>query len=143
VREEQAGKVIDRLKTLVQATTEPAEASRDHPGRETMEQKTERNQRVQARYDALVHGKHGHYETMFKIVREEVEAERERCATIALEQRCERGTPWDRACVAISRTISRPSKDDGTKTRSLLKQDLQPSEPDNGPDVLGERKDRE
>jgi hypothetical protein len=31
--------------------------------------------------------------------------ERERCATVALEQRCERGTPWDRACVAIADAI--------------------------------------
>lgn len=29
----------------------------------------------------------------------------ERCATIALEQRCERNTPWDRACVAIAAAI--------------------------------------
>jgi hypothetical protein len=31
--------------------------------------------------------------------------ERERCATIALEQRCERGTPRDAACVAIAEKI--------------------------------------
>lgn len=44
-----------------------------------MEQKTERNCRVQARYDELMQqGKRGHYETMFRVVREEVEAERER-----------------------------------------------------------------
>jgi hypothetical protein len=41
---------------------------------ETMEQKTARNRRVQARYDQLMtEGKHGHYETMFRVVREEVE----------------------------------------------------------------------
>ncbi len=46
--------------------------------------KNERNARVQARYDALMQvGRHGHYETMFKVVREEVEAERERCAKLA------------------------------------------------------------
>jgi hypothetical protein len=46
---------------------------------ETMEQKTERNARVQSRYDALMReGKHGHYETMFRVVREEVEADRQR-----------------------------------------------------------------
>lgn len=34
----------------------------------------ERNRRVQARYDELDHaGKHGHYETLFRIVREEVD----------------------------------------------------------------------
>ncbi len=27
------------------------------------------------------------------------------CAVIALEQRCERGTPWDLACVAIAAKI--------------------------------------
>ena len=50
---------------------------------ETVEQKTERNRRVQARYDELMReGKHGHYETMFRVVREEVERERERCARL-------------------------------------------------------------
>ena len=29
----------------------------------------------------------------------------EEAATIALEQRCERGTPWDLACVAIAEKI--------------------------------------
>lgn len=34
----------------------------------------DRNARVQARYDELMHGgKHGHYETLFRIVREEVD----------------------------------------------------------------------
>lgn len=34
----------------------------------------ERNARVQARYDELIRdGRHGHYETLFRIVREEVE----------------------------------------------------------------------
>lgn len=52
---------------------------------ETMEQKTERNCRVQARYNSLMReGKRGHYETIFRVVREEVEAERERCADIVL-----------------------------------------------------------
>lgn len=41
---------------------------------ETLEQKNERNARVQARYDELMRaGKHGHYETMFRVVREEIE----------------------------------------------------------------------
>jgi hypothetical protein len=41
---------------------------------ETFEQKTERNLRVQARYDELMReGKRGHYEAMFRVVREEVE----------------------------------------------------------------------
>ncbi len=42
---------------------------------ETLQQKTERNFRVQSRYDQLMReGKHGHYEAMFRVVREEVEA---------------------------------------------------------------------
>jgi hypothetical protein len=50
---------------------------------ETLEQKSERNKRVQARYDELTHeAKHGHYETMFLVVREEVERERARCAIV-------------------------------------------------------------
>ena len=37
-------------------------------------EKTERNKRVQQRYDELMReGKHGHYETLFRVVREEVE----------------------------------------------------------------------
>ena len=36
-----------------------------------------RNARVKARYDELMReGKHGHYETMFRVVREEVERDR-------------------------------------------------------------------
>jgi hypothetical protein len=34
-----------------------------------------------------------------------VAAERERCAVIALEQRCERNTDWDRCCVAVADAI--------------------------------------
>jgi hypothetical protein len=46
-----------------------------------VESKTERNCRVQKLYDELMaEGKRGHYETMFRIVRLEVEAEREACA---------------------------------------------------------------
>ncbi len=41
---------------------------------ETLGQKSARNARVQARYDELMQeGKRGHYETMFRVVREEVE----------------------------------------------------------------------
>ncbi len=51
---------------------------------ETLEQKTERNCRVQARYDELMReGKRGHYETVFRVVREEVLRDREQlCAAI-------------------------------------------------------------
>ena len=41
----------------------------------------ERNRRVQERYDELMRaGRHGHYETMFRVVKEEVERERARWA---------------------------------------------------------------
>lgn len=36
---------------------------------------------------------------------EGVDAERERAATVALEHRGERGTPWDLACVTIANAI--------------------------------------
>ena len=39
--------------------------------------------------------------------------ERERCARKAMEQRCERGTPWDRACVAIVAAIRSEEQADG------------------------------
>lgn len=39
----------------------------------------ERNARVQRRYDEMMQaGRHGHYETMFRVVKEEVERERMR-----------------------------------------------------------------
>lgn len=46
---------------------------------DTFADKTARNCRVQGRYDELMReGKHGHYETMFRVVREEVESDRAR-----------------------------------------------------------------
>ena len=48
------------------------------------ETKEDRNRRVIVRYDQLMlEGKHGHYETLFRAVREEVEREREACAKLA------------------------------------------------------------
>jgi hypothetical protein len=45
-----------------------------------IDEKTERNRRVQKRYDELMAaGKHGHYETMFRVVREGTE-----CACAAM-----------------------------------------------------------
>lgn len=42
------------------------------------DEKTERNARVQRRYDELMaEGKHGHYETLFRVVREEIERDRD------------------------------------------------------------------
>ena len=52
---------------------------------EDFRKKSERNARVQARYDELMReGRHGHYETLFRIVREEVESlEADRDAAVA------------------------------------------------------------
>lgn len=39
----------------------------------TFDEKTEINKRAQARYDELMHeGRHGHYETMFRVIHEEI-----------------------------------------------------------------------
>jgi hypothetical protein len=44
-----------------------------------VDSKTAINKRVQARYDDLMReGKHGHYETMFRVVNEELAMARER-----------------------------------------------------------------
>ncbi len=51
---------------------------------EPIGQKTQRNIRVAARYaELMTAGKHGFYESVFQVVREEVDRERERCAQIA------------------------------------------------------------
>lgn len=52
--------------------------------------KNERNSWIQSRWDELwAEGKHGHYETLFRIVAEAVMQERERCAK-ACEKRAKR-----------------------------------------------------
>lgn len=51
---------------------------------EVNEERNERAKRVCERYDELRKiGAHGHYETMMRVVREEVEREREDCARLA------------------------------------------------------------
>ena len=53
--------------------------------------------------------------TALRLIREEIAKEiREECATIALEQRCERGNGWDLACVTIAAAI-RASNGETTK----------------------------
>ena len=48
----------------------------------------------------------GAYHEHINAVAERVEREvREECATIVLEQRCQRETEWDAACVAIAAAI--------------------------------------
>jgi hypothetical protein len=44
-------------------------------------------------------------ESLRNLIARAIVEERERCAIVALEQRCERGTPWDSACVAIAAAI--------------------------------------
>lgn len=38
-------------------------------------------------------------------IEQAVQAERDRCIGIVLEQRCERGTPWDLAIVSAARAL--------------------------------------
>ena len=45
------------------------------------------------------------YKLMKQVDKEARNATLEEAATIALEQRCERSTPWDMACVAIAQAI--------------------------------------
>lgn len=76
---------------------------------ETFEQKTARNIRAQARYDELMReGKHGHYETMSRVIREEVERERDRCAALAENPGFiqARDTEWDEGVNYAKRIIA-------------------------------------
>ena len=51
-----------------------------------MNESTARNIRVQDRYDELMRiGRHGHYETMFQVVREEIESLRQQLASCDAE----------------------------------------------------------
>ncbi len=50
--------------------------------------------------DDLLHAKRE-----IRALRSRIAAENETCATVALEQRCERGTDWDRACLVIAEAI--------------------------------------
>jgi hypothetical protein len=45
-----------------------------------------------------------------RVCEQRVSAETERCWVIALEQRCERGTPWDLACKTIANAIRAPAE---------------------------------
>ncbi len=50
------------------------------------ETKEQCNARIQRRYDLLMEGgKHGHYETMFRVVREEIEHSHEADVVLGLE----------------------------------------------------------
>lgn len=53
-----------------------------------------------------IHGGTGKVIADLKAERDAIEVKTiERCRIVALEQRCERGTPWDRACVTIAEQI--------------------------------------
>lgn len=57
--------------------TLPALSTRPEVEERILSEKEDRNKRVQTRYDELMKiGRHGHYETLFQIVREEVERDR-------------------------------------------------------------------
>ena len=58
---------------------------------------------IEARHEL----RHKHYCAEIERLREALTVERERCATVALEQRCERGTSWDLACTTIAAAIRR------------------------------------
>ena len=58
---------------------------------------------IEARHEL----RHKHYCTEIERLKEALTVERERCATVALEQRCERGTPWDLACTTIAAAVRR------------------------------------
>lgn len=64
------------------------EADRSGKSAETQDvDRRERNRRVSARYDELARdGKHGHYETMFRVVHEEVERERAKWQDLVASQ---------------------------------------------------------
>ena len=58
---------------------------------------------IEARHEL----RHKHYCAEIERLRAALAVERERCATVALEQRCERGTPWDLACTTIAAAVRR------------------------------------
>lgn len=42
---------------------------------------------------------------LVRVIERAASGEREACEKVALEQRCERGTPWDQACTTIADAI--------------------------------------
>lgn len=58
------------------------------PLTQALRDKEKRNKWAQTRYDALMsEGKHGHYETLFRVVREAVETERYACVSLVEERK--------------------------------------------------------
>ena len=56
-------------------------------------------------YGWIIGGHKIHRVSAFEFNQMAIAHTRERCAMKALEQRCERGIPWDKACVAIAAEI--------------------------------------
>lgn len=80
----------------------------------TMEQKTARNKRVQARYDQLMtEGRHGHYETMFRVVREEVEQQLAHLKTCSATEICAENPNILAYCQQVEQQLA--SKDDALR----------------------------
>ena len=78
------------------------------------DEKTQRNKRVLARYDDLMaEGKHGHYEAMFRVVREECESAylqgrkdmREEAARVAEDVSAWKDIPGDFEANSIAQAI--------------------------------------
>lgn len=69
---------------------------------ETLEEISERIARGHFNKD---NGRESQFQRLRNDILSALRNERERCAVVALEQRCERGTPWDAACVAIAKAI--------------------------------------
>lgn len=84
--QELADMIADKLDGIVAAyrSAQQAEAGAAADG---FEEKCERNARVQSRYDELMReGKHGHYETMFRVVHEEFERGRQQGPSDGMKQ---------------------------------------------------------
>lgn len=86
----------------------------------SVSERDRRNKRAQDRYDELMReAKHGHYETLFRVVREAVEDEREQCAQVADEHfenlpcgQCAGSTRGENCAQLITAAIRRRTEDD-------------------------------
>lgn len=72
--------LVAALTAHTRAAVEEDRKQRTEATGEARDDKSAINKEVAARYDELVHKKHGHYETMFKIVHEQRRAAEERAA---------------------------------------------------------------
>jgi hypothetical protein len=78
----------------------------------TFEEKTSVNCRMQRRYDELMRiGKHGHYETMFRVMHEEIAREREACAKVCEDHNTGDMSFWALATEACAEAIRARSQE--------------------------------